>query len=84
MTIENLTSNKQTNKNLYLTLKYLDSEPSYTNSSDGLDIYDQIGAHARLNHHHRHHNHHQFLDLPGAHNLAPEVHVGEWENMYER
>ena len=56
-----------------------DSDPSYTNSSDGIDIYDQIGGHTRAtNHQLRQHN--QFLD----HKLAPEVHVGEWENMYDR
>jgi len=54
-----------------------DSEPSYTNSSDGLDIYDHIETHSRL-------NHHQFLDIPPAHAIPSDVHVGEWENMYDR
>lgn len=53
------------------------SEPSYTNSSDGLDIYDHIGAHGRI-------SRHQFLEMQAASNTAPEVHVGEWENMYDR
>ena len=63
-----------------------DSEPSYTNSSDGLDIYDHIGVDSRaLNNGGNQSGHRKLAQDQFQHvNLAPQIHVGEWEDMYGR
>lgn len=68
----------------------IDSDPSYTNSSDGLDIYDHLDAgdqRQQTNSSRRHLAEQQkFLNrhLPHTGRVGGGVHVGEWEDLYNR